>query len=230
MTLLTAFINLVLAWLLQQTTDTVSRVPGSYSIGQLTLMLFGVIAAIILFKTIGLWSKPRFMHRAMRQYKDYAFSMLMRKSMASFEKEASSLYLSAFSNDAATMEEGYLENQFTLVSEAVLLIGSLLMMLAYSPLMTLIAMAFFVLPVVVSLAAGGRAATAERQVSDSNASLIAALKEALGGFQVVKAFQAEEAVQRQFAQSNLNAENAKRNKRRIAIIISILAAVAGVTA
>ena len=36
-TLLTGSINLVLAWMMQQVTDAVSRIPGSRSLGELTL-------------------------------------------------------------------------------------------------------------------------------------------------------------------------------------------------
>ncbi len=229
-TLLTGSINLVLAWMMQQVTDAVSRIPGSRSLGELTLVLAAVIAAIIVFKWITYYAKPKFMQKAMSQYREYAFEQLARKSIAAFEKESSATYLSAFSNDANTIETGYLENTFELIFQLLMLCGSMAMMLAYSPLMTLIATAFFILPVLATLLAGNRLSKAEKQVSDRNAALIASLKDCLSGFSVVKSFKAEAAMQKQFALSVAGAEDAKKSKRRIATAIAAAAGVAGVTA
>ena len=229
-TLLTGSINLVLAWMMQQVTDTVSRIPGSRSIGELTLVLAAVIAAIILFKWITYYAKPKFMQKAMSQYREYAFEQLTRKSIASFEKESAAAYLSAFSNDANTIETGYLENIFEMVFQLLMLCGSMAMMLTYSPLMTLVATAFFILPVLATLVAGDRLSKAEKHVSDRNAALIASLKDSLSGFSVVKSFKAEDAMQKQFSLSVAGVEEAKKSKRRIATMIAALAGVAGVTA
>lgn len=228
--LLTSAINLVLAWMMQQVTDTISRIPGSRSIRELAMILAGVIAAILLFKLMTWYARPRFMQKAMNQYKNYAFEQLTRKSIASFERESAAAYLSAFSNDANTIETGYLENTFEMVFQLVMLFGSLAMMLAYSPLMTLVATAFFILPVLATLLAGDRLSKAEKQVSDRNAALIASLKDCLSGFSVVKSFMAEAAMQKQFAMSVAGAEDAKKSKRRIATAIAAAAGVAGVTA
>ena len=92
----------------------------------------------------------------MRQYKDCAFGLLTQKSLAAFRGEDGAKYLSAFSNDAASVERGCLEGLFSLVSNAVLSLGALAMMLAYSPPMTAVSCAFFALPIAASLAAGDR--------------------------------------------------------------------------
>ncbi len=228
--LLTSAINLMLAWMMQQVTDTISRIPGSRSIQELAMILAGVIAAILLFKLMTWYARPRFMQKAMNQYKNYAFEQLTRKSIASFEKESAAAYLSAFSNDANTIETGYLENTFEMVFQLVMLFGSLAMMLAYNPLMTLIAVAFFILPVIAALLTGDRLSKAEKQVSDRNAEMTASLKDSLSGFSVVKSFKAEKAMQRQFAASVNKVEEAKKSKRRIATAIAAAAGVAGVTA
>lgn len=115
----------------------------------------------------------------MRQYKDCAFGLLTQKSLAAFRGEDGAKYLSAFSNDAASVERGCLEGLFSLVSNAVLSLGALAMMLAYSPPMTAVSCAFFALPIAASLAAGDRVERAERAVSDKNGALTAALRAGL---------------------------------------------------
>ena len=79
-TLLIAALNLWISWVMQQMIDTVSGVPGALPLSALALHLFGIIVMIVVFKALSYLSKPRFMEKAMRQYKDYAFRKLTQKA------------------------------------------------------------------------------------------------------------------------------------------------------
>lgn len=113
--LLTSALNLYIAWVLQQMIDAVSGVPGSFALSALLWFVLSVIAAIILLKTASYFSKPCFMEKAMKQYKNYAFCKLTRKSISAFGAENTANYISAFSNDAATIENSYLDAQFNIL-------------------------------------------------------------------------------------------------------------------
>ena len=229
-TLLTAALNLWIAWVMQQMIDSVSGVPGSLRLSVLAWCVAGVVVAIIVLKGISYYSKPRFMEIAMRQYKDFAFCKLTKKSISTFSVENTANYISAFSNDATTIENGYLEMQFNILANAITLIGALVMMIAYSPIMTVVACLFFVLPIGVSYITGNRIEKAERIISEKNSELVATLKDSLSGFSVIKSFKAENAISGLFTKSNTAVEQAKCNKRKLVTIISGLAGVAGVTA
>lgn len=228
--LLIAALNLWIAWVLQQMIDAVSGVPGSLKLPVLGWLVISVIALILVLKAVSYVSKPRFMEKAMRQYKDYAFRKLTKKSIATFNVENTSNYISAFSNDATTIENGYLEMQFDIIANGIKLIGALVMMIAYSPMMTVVACAFFVLPIGISYITGNRIEKAERKISEKNSQLIAALKDSLSGFSVIKSFKAEDAISNLFTKNNASAEQAKCKKRKLITVISGLAGVAGVTA
>ena len=159
--LLTAGLNLLIARVLQQMIDAVSGVPGAPGLRELALDIGLILVLIAVLKALEYYAKPRFLERAMRQYKDRAFELLTQKSIAAFSGEDSAVYLSAFSNDAASVERGCLDGLFSLASNAVLALGALVMMLAYSPLLTVISCAFFALPIAASLAAGDRVERAE---------------------------------------------------------------------
>ena len=229
-TLLTAALNLWIAWVMQQMIDSVSGVPGSLKLSVLAWCVVSVVIAIIVLKGISYYSKPRFMKIAMRQYKDFVFRKLTKKSISSFSVENTANYISAFSNDATTIENGYLEMQFNILANAITLIGALVMMIAYSPIMTIVACLFFVLPIGVSYITGNRIEKAERTISEKNSELVATLKDSLSGFSVIKSFKAENAISGLFTKSNTAVEQAKCNKRKLVTIISGLAGVAGVTA
>ena len=228
--LLTAGLNLLIARVLQQMIDAVSGVPGAPGLRELALDIGLILVLIAVLKALEYYAKPRFLERAMRQYKDRAFELLTQKSIAAFSGEDSAVYLSAFSNDAASVERGCLDGLFSLASNAVLALGALVMMLAYNPLLTVISCAFFALPIAASLAAGDRVERAERTVSDLNGALTASLRDSLGGFSVIKSFKAEAAMAALFARGNAGVERAKCRKRRLVTLIGALGSLAGVTA
>lgn len=229
-TLATAALNLWMSWILQQLIDAVSGVPGALALPVLACHVAAVVAAILLLAAIIYCTRPRFMKTAMMQYKHFAFRALTKKSISAFRKETTANYISAFSNDATAIETGYLEMQFSILANGILLIGALAMMLAYSPIMTAVACLFFVLPVGVSYVAGNRIEQAERRISEKNSELVATLKDCLSGFSVIKSFQAENAISGLFAQSNAAVEQAKCHKRKLTAVINGLSGVAAVTA
>lgn len=80
------------------------RPAGALPLGQLAWITGGFIllcAALMLLKYA---SEPRFIEKAMRQYKDFAFQKLTEKSISSFRAESTAAYLSALTNDAASIE------------------------------------------------------------------------------------------------------------------------------
>ena len=223
-------VNLAVAWLMQQIIDTVSGVDGSLGVGALALLTVGLILFILPVEGLDYLSRPRFLGKAMTQYKDYAFRKLIQKNIASFRSEATSVYLSAFSNDLASIEANYLEKQYKLVFNIVVGTGALILMLLYHPLLTLIALGFCVLPIIASLVAGGPLAKAEQAVSEQNAGFVATLKDMVNGFSVVKSFRAEEAALALLEKSSDGVEGAKGQKRRVGTVISTVGAMAGIIA
>ena len=223
-------LDLILSWLIQQLIDTASGIPGARPLGQLAQITGGFIllcAALFLLKYA---SEPRFIEKAMRQYKDFAFQKLTEKSISSFRAESTAAYLSALTNDAASVEADHLSQQLSVITKTVTFLGALAMMLWYSPLMTAIAAGVTVLPLIASVLTGGQLQAAEKRVSDRNRDFTAALSDCLGGFSVVKTFQAEKEIFRLFAESNRALEKEKFSRRRVKALVGMIGAIAGIVA
>ena len=223
-------LNLIVTWLTQQLIDAASGLPGALPLGQLAWITGGFIllcAALMLLKYA---SEPRFIEKAMRQYKDFAFQKLTEKSISSFRAESTAAYLSALTNDAASIEADDLSQLLSVITKAVTFFGALAMMLWYSPLMTAIAAGVTVLPLITSLLTGGQLQAAEKRVSDQNRDFTAALSDCLGGFSVVKTFRAEKEIFRLFAESNRALEQEKFSRRRLKALVGMIGATTGVIA
>ena len=223
-------LNLAVTWLIQQLIDTVSGVPGSLELGLLTLMTVGLILLIIPLKALNYVSEPRFMRKAMTQFKGLAFEKLTRKNIASFRSEATSVYLSAFSNDMAAIEANYLEKQYILVFNTVWACGAMLLMVAKNPVLAAVAIGLCFLPLIASSITGARLSKAEKAVSERNAGFVSSLNDILSGFSVIKSFRAEDAAIDLLKQSASSVENAKYQKRKITVILSTIGGLASISA
>lgn len=228
-TVLLVLVNLALSALMQQLIDVISQDTAA-TLPELVIATVLLLAGIVLCSLLAYYSKPRFYSRAMQQYKDYVFHELTKKSISAFTGEQTSTYVSALSNDAASIERNYLEGLFPLLQNLLFFVGAFAMMLWYSPLLTLAAFVLSFLPVLVSLLTGNRLAGVEKTVSDRNESFTATLKDSLNGFSVIKSFKAEQAIFRLFARSNKAVEDTKEHRRKLTTIISSLGTVAGATA
>lgn len=228
--LVSGSLNLILSWIMQQLIDAASGVPGALAIGTLAKISGGFVLLCVAAFLLDYISQPRFIERAMRQYKDFAFQKLMEKSISSFRDESTAAYLSALTNDAGSIEADYLAQQLSLITKTVTFIGALAMMLWYSPVMTAIAIGVTILPLVASLLTGNKLQEAEKRVSERNKDFTAALHDCLSGFSVVKSFKAEKEVYKLFAESNRALEGDKFSKRRIKILVGMIGAVTGIFA
>lgn len=223
-------LNLMASWLIQQLVDTISGVEGAMNLNVLTFMTLGLIAAVIVFGLLEYFSKPRFMKKAIQQYKEFAFENLLKKNINTFNGEAAATYISALSNDVTSIETNYLEKQFTMITSMVTFFGAFILMLWYSPLLMLIVVLLIILPVIASALVGNKMETAELEVSKKNETLTDTIKEIISGFSVVKSFKAEKAVLQFFLKSNEAVEEAKCRKEKISIVIGIISATAGLLA
>ncbi len=226
-TILAGAANIIISGLMKELIDTISAVEGALPLKTLLLGALGILLFLAAVELIAYHAKPKFMERAMVQYKNFVFSKLSGKSIASFRDEATAAYISALSNDANSIELNYLSDQFELIGQLTTACGAFALMIVYSPLLTLIAVALSLLPVAASFLAGHRLETAERRVSDRNESFIATVADSLNGFSVIKSFQAEKEIIGIFKKSNAAVEDAKCRKRKVVCVIGTIGALAG---
>lgn len=229
LTIAMSSLNLMISWLIQQIMDC----TANQDMQALVRSAWIVIIVVVIYTIANVMYRavyPRFLQRAMQQYRDYAFSRLTQKSLRSFSKEGTALYVSALTNDCTSIENNYLAATFTLIELLFCFWGALIMMLYYSPMMLVLAVALSFLPVAVSMTAGNRLTEQEKEISKKNERFVSIVNELLSGFPVIKSFRAETQASRLFSQRNEQAEEAKKNKRRTEQLISLLANDAGIIA
>ena len=240
LTIAMSSLNLMISWLIQQIMDC----TANQDMQALVRSAWIVIIVVVIYTIANVMYRavyPRFLQRAMQQYRDYAFSRLTQNlrryagfhpgvHFTYFEFPQPALYVSALTNDCTSIENNYLAATFTLIELLFCFLGALIMMLYYSPVMLVLAVALSFLPVAVSMTAGNRLTEQEKEISKKNERFVSIVNELLSGFPVIKSFRAETQASRLFSQRNEQAEEAKKNKRRTEQLISLLANDAGIIA
>ncbi|MBR6006651.1 MAG: ABC transporter ATP-binding protein, partial [Clostridia bacterium] len=222
MTVLAALIaaasNLVISWLIKEVADTISG-DSKYSFTTLLLIMGAAIVMLLICWVLDRIFLSEFRSKAMKQYREYAMDRLLEKGIQAFSGENSSLYISALTNDANTIETDFIGRLQTTILVAITFVGALGLMLWYSPLLTLVAIGFSLLPILVSVALGNKAAAAEKEVSDKKEGYTGMLKDALTGFAVIKSFKAEKNIGR--IHNNSNDGVAASAKKRISVSLHV---------
>ena len=229
-TLIDVLMSLGIAWLMQQTFDLIGGVGSSMTLSKLIIFSLALTLAMTTSYLISHYAKPRFKNLGIEQYKNRVFNEITSKSISAFNKESSSLYISALTNDISAIETGYLTNLPSLIFSIAIFIGTLALMIWYSPILTVIVICLSLLPVIASLLAGNQVAKAETRVSEMNESYTAALKESLSGFSVIKSFKAEKEACRIFSKSVERLKTAKCIRDKKIILVELFGSIAGLAA
>ncbi len=219
--------TMMVSWLIQVIIDLATGADVGFSFSQVVLLTVAGVFMEALAYFLAYHSKPRFIAKGVGQYKEYVFSRLCQKGIGAFSNENSSLYISALSNDAATVEMNYLANVFIIVDNSAICIGALALMFYYSPLLTVLSIVLALLPLAVSICTGNLVAKAEKTVSDKNETYMSTLKDSLVGFAVIKSFRAEAQMCRIFSDVVRHVSDAKTLRRKMSILVQGLGAISG---
>lgn len=225
--LILSIYNIVISWLLQTIIDIVS---GDSS---MTILQVGIIAMITFWIFIAAYviyrvARPKYLYQAMLCYKQKIFCKMIDKNLSSFRKENTSQYLSMYTNDAKMIEMYYFDSVLEMIDLTVSFVGALLLMLWYSPILTVFGLILSVLPIAASLPIANKMAEAERKVSDGNGEFVSIVRDILQGFPVIKSFQAEKEMKKNFFRENERMEHMKYQSRYIEESINLWGTAASV--
>lgn len=225
--LILSIYNIVISWLLQTIIDIVS---GDSS---MTILQVGIIAMITFLIFIAAYviyrvARPKYLYQAMLCYKQKIFCKMIDKNLSSFRKENTSQYLSMYTNDAKMIEMYYFDSVLEMIDLTVSFVGALLLMLWYSPILTVFGLILSVLPIAASLPIANKMAEAERKVSDGNGEFVSIVRDILQRFPVIKSFQAEKEMKKNFFRENERMEHMKYQSRYIEESINLWGTAASV--
>ncbi len=229
-TIIDVVLYLFIAWMMQVFFDFIAGVDVGLSITDFVVFSLVGIGISVLSSGITYISKPIFQAKGISQFKNYVFSELTKKNISAFTKENSSSYISSLTNDINTISQGYLVSIFSLVGSLLLFVASLVMMIYYSPILTLVAILLTLLPITVSILVGNKVAKQEKNISVLNEQYTATIKDVLSGFTIIKSFKSEKEMIKLFINETKKLANAETKKDKLNTVVNLLAGIAGIVA
>ena len=226
MVILSAY-NLIISWLLQKIIDLAAGIDKTpfYQLALVSLLSFLVF---IVFYFIFRYAHPKFLQTLSTSYKDLLFSKILRNNSSLVSEIGSGQVLSKLSNDLKSIEENYFDFYITLIDIGISFVGAVVLMLWYSPVLTMVAIALSILPLLASIPASKEITKTEKNLSKKNAEFMEFMRDTLSGFSVIKSFQAESELENRFHEENVKIEKAKFLRRFAEENINLLSTAASV--
>ena len=186
------------------------------------IMFLVLLVLSVLMYVLITYLKPKYQKRAITQYKNNIYTHILDKNIANFNKHNTSTYISALTNDVNKIEEDYLFSAFDLITNITLFLSTIVVMLIYSPLLTLSGIVLSLLPFIGAIIVGGKLAFHEKQISDQNASFMHFIKDNLIGFSTIKVFKSENKIKELFVKNNNVLESKKANKTKTLALMEMV--------
>ena len=226
MVILSAY-NLIISWLLQKIIDLTAGIDKTpfYQLSLVSLVSFLVF---IVFYFIFRYAHPKFLQTLSTSYKDLLFAKILRNNSRMVSEIGSGQFLSKLSNDLKSIEENYFDFYITLIDIGISFVGAIVLMLWYSPVLTMVAIALSILPLLASIPASKEITKTEKNLSKKNAEFMEFMRDTLSGFSVIKSFQAESELENRFHEENVKIEKAKFLRRFAEENINLLSTAASV--
>ena len=226
MVILSAY-NLIISWLLQKIIDLAAGIDKTpfYQLALVSLLSFLVF---IVFYFIFRYAHPKFLQTLSTSYKELLFSKILRNNSRTVSELGSGQFLSKLSNDLKSIEENYFDFYITLIDIGISFVGAIVLMLWYSPVLTMVAIALSILPLLASIPASKEITKTEKNLSKKNAEFMEFMRDTLSGFSVIKSFQAESELENRFHEENVKIEKAKFLRRFADENINLLSTAASV--
>ena len=114
-----------------------------------------------------------------------------------------------------------------IVTKVISFICALVLMVYFSPLLTLFSILIITIPMMVSAVMGKKMAKVQKEVSDRNAEFTSVLTDCLSGFQVIKSFRAEKEVNGLFYDENGKLEDTKCRLKKVEVLTGRMGGIAG---
>nr|WP_246469607.1 ABC transporter ATP-binding protein [Cohnella nanjingensis] len=203
--LVSAALGLVGPYLIGVAVDGMDGGKGAVKFGLLYAVLYGLAAAYVLDAVLSFaqgWVMAGVSQKVVRRMRGALFAKLQKLPLAFFDTRKHGEIMSRLSNDIDNVSTSISQTTTQLMSGVIAIIGSLVMMLVLSPLLTLASM--ITVPLVYLLARTVTRQTSKlfKRQQDDLGKMNGHIEETISGLLVVKAFNRERKAVEEFEEVN----------------------------
>lgn len=225
--------NLYVPWIIK---DVIDKVLSNRDAYMLNMIAVGIVV-IFMVRGIAFYGQNYLMsyvgQRVIIDIRSDMFRQLQRLSLSFYDKRKTGTIMSYVTNDVGALQGALIENVIEMVTEGVILVGSILAMLYLHWQLTLFT--FATAPIVLKVVEifGRKIRQTGHSMQESTADITSVLQETISSARVIKSFVRETYEEKRFEQQNMkNFQASMKNVQLMATLTPVIEFVAalGVTA
>lgn len=194
-------INLLLALVLKRLIDAgVARDIKALKYAIVACLLVCILLAAAVF--ISELTKNKFVNNFSKKYRKHIFDEIITSDLNEFNNNSIGNFLSTMTNTIATIEDKYIKAYFNVISNFALLLFSVVGMFIINWKLSIAVLIISLLPLVLMSLLGGKMQTKQRAVLQQQDDYVSQVKDAFSGFLVIKSFNIEKQISKEFQISN----------------------------
>jgi ATP-binding cassette subfamily B protein len=205
---LSVMANVYLAFVFKNIVD----IGTSGTVDDLTRTLIFSLGFIFATLIIGYFrkvSEALYLKKTLLLFKNDIFEKVLGKNLKSFTEENSAKYISMLTNDINMIEQDYFVNMLQIIYNGVSFLMATLAIIQISVVITIGVFVVGALAIVIPGLFGTKLGHKKKLYSDNLGNFTTKVKDMFSGFEVIKSFNIENKIQREYESSNYSVENSK---------------------
>ncbi len=174
--------------------------------------------------TCGLFRRKyqnEYLRKGLTQFKNYVFEKILRQPISCYTSGDTAKFISAFSNDLASIESHYLVGELSLFVELLSYGVTAVVLIAMHPTLGTVILVSSLIAIAISFCFGGKVVRSEAASMEKASDFVSQTKDFLTGFTVIKSFKAEREILEVFKEKNVALESARQRRRESSDTVSI---------
>ncbi len=196
----------------------------------LCLVIFGAIVLKNLFAYLSMYFLNPIRNRILNTMRRNMYQKILELPVGYFSEQRKGDVMSKLSNDLSDVEGSTISVMESIFREPIIIILSLVYLVVLSPQLTLFLLVFLPIAGFILGRIGRSLKKQNAQVLQQFGSIFSTIEETLGGIRIIKAFNAEEKIQKKFNDENENLFHLKNKANRRRDLASPVSEALGVTA
>lgn len=186
---------------------------------RLLIILAVLVVGLSLAQYLGQALMARLAQSTVYRIRTDMFTHMQKLPISYFDRHAHGDLMSTFTNDVDMLTQSLEQSLSQIVISFVTVFGTFAMMIILSPLLTLIVVGMLIVMGIVIRVVGGRSAQNFRRQQGSLAEMNGYIEELMSGQKVVKVFNREEQVKRDFAERNEELRKASARAQAYSVLL-----------
>ena len=199
-------VNLLLALVLKRLIDSgIARNVYELKNAIFVCLLVCIFLAAAVFTSE--LTKNRFVNNFSKKYRRHIFNEIIASDLNEFSNNSTGDFLATMTNTVSTIEEKYIKSFFSIVSNSSLLLFSIIGMFMINWQLSIAVLIVSLVPIIVMSLLGGKMQAKQNLALTQQNAYVSKVKDAFSGFLVIKSFNIEKQISKEFQKTNVGQFN-----------------------